>query len=97
MNNNLTFKFDFQTDNADCAYSLMTVVMDKIRTLQDKCRGLKSIEVNLSKPPQQDEDHKTAYFRLVSDDATITEYSRSKRWEDALLNAFDKVNERFVS
>ena len=97
MNNNLTFKFDFQTENPDCAYSLLSVVMEKLKTLQDKCRGLKSIEVNLSKPLHHDEEHKTAYFRLVSDDATITEYSRSKRWEDALLNAFDKVKERFVS
>lgn len=97
MNNNLTLKFDFQTDSTDCAYSLLSVVMEKLKSIQSKCEGLKYIEVNLFKPDDQEEDHKTALFRLVSDDATITEYSRSKRWEDALLNAFDKVSNRVVA
>ena len=97
MNNNLTFKFDFQTENQDCAYSLLAVVMDSIKSIQSKCAGLKYVEVNLFKPDDQEEDQKTALFRLVSDDSTITEYSRSKHWEDALLNAFDKVKERFAA
>ena len=97
MNNNLTFKFDFQTDSADCAYSLLSVLMDKLKSIQSKCENLQYIEVNLFKPEDQEEDHKTALFRLVSNDSTITEYSRSKRWEDALLNAFDKVNNRFAA
>ena len=91
--NNITFKFDFQTDSEDCAYSLMNVLMEKIKTLPSKCSGLKYVEVNLFSPEEL-RDHKTALFRIVSDKDNITEYSRSKRWEDALLNAFDKIEKR---
>ena len=91
--NNITFKFDFQTDSEDCAYSLMNVLMEKIKTLPSKCSGLKYVEVNLF-APEETRDNKTALFRIVSDKDNITEYSRSKRWEDALLNAFDKIEKR---
>lgn len=98
MNNkSLTFKFDFQTEDEHCAYSLLAVVMEKLKTIQSKCTGLKYVEVNLFKPEGNEDDHKTALFRLVSGDDTITEYSRSKQWEDALLNAFDKVRDRFAA
>jgi hypothetical protein len=33
---------------------------------------------------------------VISNDDNIAEYSRSKRWEDAFLNAFDKVKEHIV-
>lgn len=94
--NNITFKFDFQTDSEDCAYSLMNVLMEKMKTLQTKCAGLKYVEVNLFSA-EETRENKTALFRLVSETDNITEYSRSKRWEDALLNVLDKVNDRVVA
>lgn len=97
MNNNLVIKLDLQTENNDCAYSLMEVIISKLKSFQNSCKDLKYIEINLIKPDESDKDHKTALFRVVSNDATITEYSRSKRWEDALLNAFDRIENRFVT
>jgi len=97
MNNNLVIKLDLQTENSDCAYSLMEVIINKLKSFQNLCKDLKYIEINLIKPDESDKDHKTALFRVVSNDATITEYSRSKRWEDALLNAFDRIENRFVT
>ena len=96
MNNSLVIKFDLQTENSDCAYSLMEVIMNKLKSFQNSCKDLKYIEINLIKPEESDKEHKTALFRVVSKDTTITEYSRSKRWEDALLNAFDRIEKRFV-
>lgn len=97
MNNNLTIKFDLQTENSDCAYSLMSVIMERLKAFQHLCKGMKYIEINLLQPEGSNEEHKTALFRFVGDHSTITEYSRSKRWEDALLNAFDKVEGRFTA
>lgn len=97
MNNNLVIKFDLQTETTDCAYSLLGVIMDKLKAFQHLCKDLKYIEINLLKPEETDGDHKTALFRVVSQDSTITEYSRSRRWEDALLNAFERVENRFVT
>jgi hypothetical protein len=96
MNNSVTLKFDFQTEDTDSAYSLLGVIMEKLNKIRNKIGELKYVEVNLMKPDDPHEDHKTALCRLISNDSTITEYSRAKRWEDALLNAFDKVQERFV-
>lgn len=97
MNTNLTFKFDFQTDSTDCAYSLMNMIMEKLKSLQSACVGLKYIEVNLFTPEGSTGDNKTALFKVISNDNNIAEYSRSKRWEDAFLNAFDKVKEHITN
>jgi hypothetical protein len=97
MNNNLVIKFDLQTETTDCAYSLLEVIMNKLKSFQHLCKDLKYIEINLLKPEEAGQDHKTALFRVVSQDSTITEYSRSRRWEDAVLNAFDRIENRFVS
>jgi hypothetical protein len=96
MNNNLVIKFNLQTETSDCAYSLLEVIMNKLKSFQNTCKDLRYIEINLIKPEESDQEHKTALFRVVSKDSTITEYSRSKRWEDALLNAFDRIEHRFV-
>ena len=97
MNNNLVIKFDLQTETTDCAYSLMEVIMHKLKSFQLLCKDLKYIEINLLKPEEPEQEHKTALFRVVSHDSTITEYSRSRRWEDAVLNAFDRIENRFIS
>ena len=68
MNTNLTFKFDFQTDSTDCAYSLMNMIMEKLKTLQSACSSLKYIEVNLFTPEGTEDENKTALFKVVSDD-----------------------------
>lgn len=93
MNSNLTLKFDFQTDSTDCAYSLMNIIMEKLKSLQSACAGLQYIEVNLFSPEGDNGDNKTALFKIISNNNNISESSRSRRWEDAFLNAFDKVKE----
>lgn len=91
MNNNLTLKFDFKTGSTDCAYSLMNIIMDKLKTLKEACAELKYVEVKMFNPDDAGEDKKTAQFTIISDNQSIAETSRAKRWEDAFLNAFDKV------
>jgi hypothetical protein len=97
MNSNLTLKFDFQTDSTDCAYSLMSIIMEKLKSLQAVCENLNYVEVSLFAPEGANAESKTALFKVISDDNNIAEYSRSKRWEDAFLNAFDKVRDHLIS
>ena len=85
MNSNLTLKFDFQTDSTYCAYSLMSIIMEKLKSLQSVCKGLTYIEVNLFAPEGPRGESKTALLKIISNDSNIAEYSRSKRWEDAFL------------
>ena len=71
--------------------------MEKLKTLQSVCADLKYIEVNLFAPEGSDGDNKTALFKVMSNENNISEYSRSKRWEDAFLNAFDKVRDHIMA
>lgn len=97
MNTNLTFKFDFQTDSTESAYSLMNMIMEKLKSLQSVSTDLKYIEVNLFTPDESNDENKTALLKVISNDESIAEYSRSKRWEDAFLNAFDKVKDHIMN
>lgn len=101
MNSNLTFKFDFQTDSTDCAYSLMNMIMEKLQSFQTACVGLQYLEVSLFTPEGSDSNYsdgndKTALLKMIRNEENIAEYSRSKRWEDAFLNAFDKIKEHLT-
>jgi hypothetical protein len=70
--------------------------MEKLKSLQSACSGLKYIEVNLFSPEGESDDNKTALFKIISDEKNLAEYSRSKRWEDAFLNAFDKIKDQIT-
>jgi hypothetical protein len=72
------------------------MIMEKLKGLQSACAGLKYIEVNLFSPEGDNGDNKTALFKVISNESNIAEYSRSKRWEDAFLNAFDKVKDHIA-
>jgi len=97
MNTNLTFKFDFQTDSTDCAYSLMNIIMEKLKSLQSVCENLRYVEVNLFAPEDSDDKSKAAILKVISNENNIAEYSRSKRWEDAFLNAYDRVRDLIIA
>ena len=71
--------------------------MEKIKSLQSVCEDLKYVEVNLFAPEGPNEQSKTALLKVISNDNNISEYSRSKRWEDAFLNAFDKVRDLIIA
>ena len=97
MNTNLTFKFDFQTDSTDCAYSLLGMIMEKLKSLQSVCEDLRYVEVNLFAAEDPNEHSKAALLKVISSDNNIAEYSRSKRWEDAFLNVYDKVRDLIIA
>lgn len=71
--------------------------MEKIKSLQSVCEDLKYVEVKLFAPEGPNEQSKTALLKVISNDNNIAEYSRSKRWEDAFLNAFDKVRDLIIA
>jgi hypothetical protein len=75
----------------------MNIIMEKLKSLQSVCEDLKYVEVNLFAPEGPNEQSKTALLKVISNDNNIAEYSRSKRWEDAFLNAFDKVRDLIIA
>ena len=67
--------------------------MEKLKSLQSVCQDVKYVEVNLFAPEDFNEHSKAALLKVISNDKNIAECSRSKRWEDAFLNAYDKVRD----
>lgn len=93
MNNAVTYKLDFHIDDPIASFSLMKLVMDNLGKLQEFCSGLKYVEVKLLHSATA--ENKMAHLKLVGDSNNILETSSSKRWDDAFMNAFDKVRSRF--
>ncbi|HTE23371.1 hypothetical protein [Flavitalea sp.] len=88
MNNGISFKFNFETDNFNIARDLLPKVLDKIKSLQQFNAGYKSIELSLLKPGQ---DKKTACLTIHAHDSVIREESREDQWEHAIEMVFNQV------
>ena len=88
MNNGITFKFNFETDNPEIAHDLMPRVLEKIRTLQQHNAPYKSIELSLLKPGN---DKKTACLTIHSHDSVVREESREEHWDHAIDLVFSQA------
>ena len=88
MNNGISFKFNFETDNFDVAHELLPKVLNRIKAVQQFNAGYKSIELSLLKPGQ---DKKTACLTIHSQDSVIREESREDHWEHAIEMVFNQV------
>ena len=89
MNNNICFKFNFETDNVMAAHELLPRVLEKIKSLHQLNAGYKSIELSLLKPGFE---KKTACLTIHAHDSVIREESREAQWEHAIDMVFNQVN-----
>jgi hypothetical protein len=88
MNNGLSFRFNFETDNQSVAHSLMPLVLARIQSLQEAHHGFKAVELSLHKPGN---DKKTACLTIHSHDSVIREESRDEDWAHAIETVFNHV------
>lgn len=88
MNNGLSFRFNFETDNHAIAHTLMPLVLGRVKALQDAHHGFKAIELSLAKPGN---DKKTACLTIHSHDSVIREEARDEDWEHAIQTVFNHV------
>jgi ribosome-associated translation inhibitor RaiA len=89
MNNGISFKFNFETDNYDIAHDMIQHVLHKISSLSLNKSGYKSVELNLSRPGNE---KKTACLTIHAHDSVIREESREEEWERAIDMVFDHVS-----
>jgi len=90
-----TFQFIFQSkEDATVCYSILNRLIDKLEDFYKNCKDLSSVEFHLHESEDSTGD-KTAFFILNTGEHSISEYSKSAIWEDALLDVFDKVTARF--
>ncbi|PZR24730.1 MAG: hypothetical protein DI538_27985 [Azospira oryzae] len=93
MDNNIHVKLECSISDPRALNSLMELMLEKLKMIQAITGPMQRMELNLFDDAGTD---KIALFRLISEHGNMTEYSRSKRWDDALLNAIEKIRERCV-
>jgi hypothetical protein len=89
MNNGITFKFNFETDNPAVIHELMPGVMEKIKALHQNDASYKSIELSLLKPGH---DKATACLTIHTHDSVTREESREEHWEHAIELVFSQAH-----
>jgi ribosome-associated translation inhibitor RaiA len=88
MNNGISFKFNFETDDFSIPHDLLPRVFERIKALQQFNPGYKSFELSLSKPGHE---MKTACLTIHGHDSVIREESREDHWEHAIDMVFNQV------
>ncbi len=98
MDNNIHVKLECSITDPRAICSLMELMVEKLRMIQSISGSVKRMEINLYDDREVDSldpvPDKVALCRLISDQGQMTEYSRSKRWDDAVLITIDKIRER---
>src|SRR4051812_41899791 len=88
MNNGITFKFNFETDNAAAIYELMPRVLEKMKALHQSNPSYKSVELSLMKAGN---DKATACLTIHAHDSVIREESREEHWDHAIDLVFSQA------
>jgi hypothetical protein len=90
MNNGISFKFNFETEDAAAAFDLMPLITEKMRGLARLNHGpvFKSVEINLMKPGPA---KKTVCLTIHTHDSVIREEAREQDWREALAAVFKHV------
>jgi hypothetical protein len=90
MHNGLSFKFHFETTSYEVAHSLMPVIFEKVKQLQQANPGFGAVELSLFKPGN---DRKTVILTVHTADSVIREESSEHDWEHALEIVFRHIEE----
>jgi hypothetical protein len=100
MENTIHVKLECSNADPRAITSLMELMLEKLKMIQTVSGSIQKMELNLFDDEACVGKHETpdkiALFRLISDQGNMTEYSRSKRWDDALLNTVEKIRERCI-
>lgn len=92
---NLNFVINTANINSAAYYSLLERMIDKIKKIQEDFGAVDFAEMQLYETFKDERDNdKVAVLTLRCKEKQLIEYSLSKRWEDALLNACDAIRER---
>ncbi len=94
MDNTIHVKLECSITDPRALHSLMELMLEKLKMIQAISGTVQRMEVNLF--DDEEGTDKVALFRLINDQGNMTEYARSRRWDDALLSAIEKIRERCV-
>src|SRR5687767_13107691 len=90
--NNISFKFEFETDEIQAAHDLFPKILERIKKIQTENRQFLNIELSLMRsdlPPRG----KTAILTIHFPEGVIREESGEEDWCTAIEKVFHQVEE----
>lgn len=98
MENSFQIKLQCNITDPQAIHSLLTLMLEKMKALHAIKGTVQQMELKLfddaTSLDEGGEADKIALFRMSNNDEQVVEYSRSKRWDDALLNTVEKIHVR---
>jgi hypothetical protein len=92
-----SLKLDISAADVPCAYSITQLVFEKIKSLQESFKNISGVEVHLFEASDVTGGPKGATLSINTRQKTMIESSNSKNWEDAVMSAYEKLEQRFHS
>ncbi len=92
-----TLKLDVCAADVPCAYSITQLVVEKIKSLQETFKSICGVEVHLYETGEVADASKGATLSINTRQKTMIETCNSRNWEDAVMSAYEKVEQRFKS
>lgn len=98
MENSFQIKLHCNISDPNAIHSLLEMMLDKLKFLHLAKGSVQQLELKLfddiSSIDAFGQSDKIALFKMSNNEDNIMEYSRSKRWDDALLNTVEKIHSR---
>lgn len=98
MENSFQIKLQCNITDPHAVHSLLTLMLEKLKALHAIKGTVQQMELKLfddtSSVDEGGQADKIALLSMSNNDAQVMEYSRSKRWDDALLNTVEKIHVR---
>ena len=87
-----SLKLDISTADVGSAYSITGLIVEKVKSLQHAFKSITGIEVLLF---ESNSSSKGATLSINTEEKTIVESGSSKNWEDAVMSAYDRLEQSF--
>jgi hypothetical protein len=91
-----SLKLDVSTSDVPCAYSIAQFVVEKVKDLQQSFKTITGVEISLFENGSIAGCSKGATLSINDSlQKTLVESCSSKNWEDAVLSAYEKIENKF--
>jgi hypothetical protein len=92
-----SLKLDVNTSDIPCAYSITQFVVEKVKDLQQRFKTITGVEISLFENGAVGCSKGATLSINDSLQKTLVESCSSKNWEDAVLSAYEKIENKFRS
>ncbi|GAA4312448.1 hypothetical protein [Compostibacter hankyongensis] len=96
MQEKIGLYFQLEIEDPRASLSLVKLALDRLSQLKKGDMQVEYFELRLHRIAGRQKD-KQAYIKLDGEGHTYIDLDTSSRWDDAFMNAFDRIRDRFRS